>query len=193
MEHASGLVIEDVYTSVLVAGGGKAAIDALRVALSMFALERTSARLTRWIHMPKLPFVSNSLILSLDDVSHTLTRPSCVVLARYLPSSLRAMAHTSPALPPSVGRDRVSPRTAGGNRDGREKQTHKGGLLLPGPILGQGPELHVAPEAGARSPLAICRGDNVVAAELVGAVQGLSERKVGLGGGVHADAGGARG
>jgi hypothetical protein len=60
--------------------------------------------LTRSMHIPKLPFVSYSRILALSAaVSHTFMRPSYVVLARYCPSSDRAMAHSSPALFPSNG------------------------------------------------------------------------------------------
>lgn len=71
--------------------------------------------------MPKLPFVSNSLIFSLDDVSHTLIRPSWVVLARYVPSSLREIAHTSPALLPSNRSQNVSACKPGAKKEHERK------------------------------------------------------------------------
>jgi hypothetical protein len=51
------------------------------------------------MHMPKLPLVSNSRIFFLSFTkSQTFILPSYVVLARYCPSSLSAIAQTSPAL-----------------------------------------------------------------------------------------------
>lgn len=55
------------------------------------------------MHIPKLPCVSYSLIFCLfASRSHILILPSTVVLARNCPSSLRAMAHISPAVLPSM-------------------------------------------------------------------------------------------
>ena len=58
---------------------------------------------TKSTAIPKLPLVSYSRIfLPSARLSHTLMRPSKVVLARYCPSSESAIAQTSPALLPSA-------------------------------------------------------------------------------------------
>lgn len=68
--------------------------------------------------MPKLPFVSYSLIFLLPaGRSHTLIRPSYVVAARNCPSSLKATAQISPALLPSTIEPSRSHSPESGERD----------------------------------------------------------------------------
>lgn len=71
---------------------------------SQLGEEKTQKRCkpARSIDIPKFPLVSNSRIFAqFAKLSQTLTRPSTEVLARYWPSSDRAIAHISPALLPS--------------------------------------------------------------------------------------------
>lgn len=140
--------------------------------------------------MPKLPLVSYSRIFCRPArVSHTLMRPSYVVLARYCPSSESAIAHISPALlPSSIGALVSAPdvRSGGGSTS---CHTYNLALLTPLAFL-HGPDFDFTAEAGAGGFLAVLARCDVVASELVGLGEGLREWEVGRGGCVDLEVGG---
>ena len=69
---------------------------------------------TNAIEIPKLPFVSYSRILGMPGSFklQTCTLPLILLLAKYDPSALSAIAQASPALSPSVESQNGDPTTA---------------------------------------------------------------------------------